>query len=354
MGRAELFPSVDDDDWESWQWQVSNRITSIKQLTKYLNVEVDESMPKLFRMAITPYVLSLIDTNNPHDPILKQFVPSNLEAVNCGHQDPLAEDQSNILGLTHRYPDRVLLTVSNLCSSYCRYCTRKRHMSEEHPSKENFSKMIGYIKQNKQIRDVLVSGGDPFLLPTHLLKEILTEIRAISHVEIIRIGTRTPSVLPQRITAELCEVLASIHPLWVNVHFSHPNECTKEAYEACAKLSSAGVPLNCQTVLLKGINDDIDTMRKLVHHLLKMRVRPYYLYLCDPVVGTKHFRTTINKGLEIIEGLRGHTSGLAVPNFVIDSAKGKALVMPQYLVSQENSKIILRNYLNETYEYIDY
>ncbi len=362
-GRGYYFPNVSDEDWHDWRWQFRNRITTIEELAAVLPFPRDEWLIKReimrdFRMGITPYFLSLIDPTDPNDPILRQAVPITDEYIYraVGDEDPLHEEEfSPVPGITHRYPDRVLFVLSNSCAVYCRYCTRKRMMYEDATPDIEVDRMIDYIARTKTIRDVLISGGDPLTYATHKLESVLAKLRAIPHVEILRIGTRVPSTLPMRVTDELVEMLQKYHPLWINVHFSHPRECTPEATAACDKLSRAGIPLNSQTVLLKGINDSVETMRDLVHGLLKMRVRPYYLYQCDPVRGAEHFRTPISKGIEIMQGLRGYTTGFGVPTYVIDApgGGGKIPIGPEYLVSydQQAGKAVLHNYKGDTYHY---
>ncbi len=302
-------------------------------------------------MAITPYYASLIDKNNTSCPIRKQAIPTELELQksSCDMEDPLHEDKdSPVPGITHRYPDRVLLLVTDQCSMYCRHCTRRRiaGSNDKHLPMKQIEKAIKYIKNNSTIRDVLISGGDPFCLSDSRLDFILSKIKAISHVEVIRIGTRTPVVLPQRITDSLIETLKKYHPLWINTHFNHPKEITPEAIKACNKLSDAGIPLGNQSVLLKGVNDCPHIIKNLVQKLVSFRVRPYYLYQCDLSNGIEHFRTSVARGIEIIESLRGHTSGFAVPTYVIDApgGGGKIPVNPQYLISQSQDKVVLRNY----------
>jgi lysine 2,3-aminomutase len=272
--------------------------------------------------------------------------------------DPLGEDgASPVPGLVHRYPDRVLLLVTDFCSSYCRYCTRSRVVGQGEivPSEERLEQALDYIRRHPEIRDVLLSGGDPLFLSDERLDWILTRLRAIPHVEFVRLGTKMPAVLPQRITRELCRMLRRHHPLWMSLHFVHPDECTPETFQACTRLADAGIPLGSQTVLLAGINDDVATMKRLMHELLKMRVRPYYLYQCDPIVGSSHFRTPVSKGLEIIEGLRGHTTGYAVPTYVIDApgGGGKIPLGPDYVVGRDGDDLVLRNYQGKTYRYPD-
>jgi lysine 2,3-aminomutase len=303
------------------------------------------------RMAITPYYASLIDPENPHDPIRIQAVPTakELEIQKEDMLDPLHEDvDSPVPGLTHRYPDRVLLLLTDMCSMYCRHCTRRRKAGEKDSALplESVDAAIEYIKEHREVRDVLLSGGDPFTLPTDYLEKIIAKIAAIPSVEMIRIGTRTPVVLPQRIDEKLVTMLKRYHPIWINTHFNHPKEMTPDSERALAMLADGGIPLGNQSVLLSGVNDNPEIMKKLVHLLVKNRVRPYYIYQCDLSRGLHHFRTTVAKGLEIMEYLRGHTSGLAVPTYVIDApyGGGKIPVMPQYLISIGENKVVLRNY----------
>lgn len=354
--RHELFPNVTDAQWNDWKWQVKNRIETLEQLKQYITLTpeeengVKESL-KTLRMAITPYYLSLIDPNDPNCPIRKQSVPTIAETHQAGADllDPLHEDEdSPVPGLTHRYPDRVLFLITDQCSMYCRHCTRRRFAGQhdcESP-KERIQKSIDYIARTPQVRDVLLSGGDGLLVSDAMLESIIERLRAIPHVEIIRIGTRTPVVCPQRITDDLVNMLKKYHPIWVNTHFNHPNEITPESAEACAKLANVGIPLGNQSVLLRGVNDCVHVMKQLVRNLVKIRVRPYYIYQCDLSMGIEHFRTPVSKGIEIIEALRGHTSGYAVPTFVVDApgGGGKIPVMPQYMISQGPNKVILRNY----------
>jgi len=354
--RAKLFPNVSDTDWNDWKWHVRNRIETIDDLRKYVKLtemEVDGVKDCLttLRMAITPYYLTLIDPDNPNDPVRKQAIPTDLELYRspADLEDPLHEDgDSPVHGLTHRYPDRALLLVTDQCSMYCRHCTRRRFAGQKDTAmpSSHIDKAIEYIAANSQIRDVVVSGGDPLLLADNKLEGILQKLRAIPHVEIIRIGTRTPVVLPQRITPELCDMLKKYHPIWVNTHYNHPKEITTDAAKACELLSYAGIPIGNQSVLLAGVNDCVHVMRKLVHELVKVRVRPYYIYQCDLSYGLSHFRTPVAKGIEIIEGLRGHTSGFCVPTYVVDApgGGGKIPVMPNYLISSGYEKTILRNY----------
>ena len=364
-GRAHYYPDVSDADWSDWRWQFRNRVTSLEALATHLEIPAEEWHDRLevlrdFRMGITPYYLSLIDKDDPDDPILRQVVPLAEENLfrAVGEEDPLGEEQfSPVPGITHRYPDRVLMVISNNCAVYCRYCTRKRTMYEGATPDVELDRMVDYIARTPAVRDVVVSGGDPLNYSTAKLEQILSKLRAIPHLEIIRIGSRVPVALPQRIDDELCAMLQKYHPLWINVHFNHPRELSPEARGACDRLSRAGIPLNNQAVLLKGVNDSVETIRALCHGLMRMRVRPYYLYQCDPVRGAEHFRTPISKGLEIIEGLRGHTSGLAIPTYVIDApgGGGKVPVAPQYLLhyDRERGRAVLRNFQGNLYEYFE-
>ena len=354
--RYELFPNVTDEQWNDWKWQVKNRIETLEDLKKYVTLtpEEEEGVKKTLqtlRMAITPYYISLIDPNNPDCPVRKQAVPTGKETYQSPADllDPLHEDEdSPVPGLTHRYPDRVLLLITDMCSMYCRHCTRRRFAGQKDGESaiDRIDRAIEYIAKTPQVRDVLLSGGDSLMVSDERLEYIISRLRQIPHVEIVRLGSRTPVVCPQRITDDLVNMLKKYHPVWLNTHFNHPQEVTKEAAEACAKLANAGIPLGNQTVLLRGVNDCVNTMKKLMHELVKMRVRPYYIYQCDLSMGIEHFRTPVSKGIEIIEGLRGHTSGYAVPTFVVDApgGGGKTPVMPQYVISQAPGKVVLRNF----------
>ena len=354
--RKQLFPNVSDADWNDWHWQVANRAETLEDLKKYIELTPEEeegvkACLGTLRMAIPPYYLSLIDPNEPHDPGRKQAIPTAKELhQSCADLlDPLHEDSdSPVPGLTHRYPDRVLLLTTDQCSMYCRHCTRRRFAGQHDTSVpvEQIDKCIEYIRNTPTVRDVLLSGGDVLMLSDDMLEYIISRLREIDHVEIVRLGSRTPVVCPQRITPELCAMLKKYHPIWLNTHFNHPQEITAEAQKACAMLADAGVPLGNQSVLLAGVNDCVFTMKKLVNQLVEMRVRPYYIYQCDLSMGLEHFRTPVSKGIEIIEALRGHTSGYCVPTFVVDApgGGGKTPVMPQYVISQTPHKVILRNY----------
>lgn len=312
-------------------------------------------------MGITPYYASVIRPDDPADPVRKTMVPTTAEFVQGPGEaaDPLAEDhQMPVPGLVHRYPDRVLFLVTTFCSTYCRYCTRARmvgHARECHSNKRQYEVALDYIAAHPEVRDVLVSGGDPLTMADDRLDWLLSRLRAIPHVEFVRIGTKVPTVLPQRITRDLTRMLRRYHPLWISIHFMHPNELTPEVGEACERLADAGIPLGSQTVLAQGVNDDVETMKRLVHGLLKIRVRPYYLYQCDPISGSGHFRTPVSKGLEIVGALWGNTTGYACPKFVIDapSGGGKIPVFPETVVGRDGSKLTLRNYEGQLYHYPD-
>ena len=354
--EMELFKDVTEEEWNDWHWQLRNTIRDIPTLKKIMPIDIAEEVElakclEKFKMAITPYYASLMEKDYSRGVIRMQAVPtmSELEIGIDDQHDPLHEDvDSPVPGLTHRYPDRVLFLVTHICSMYCRHCTRRRAVGDHdsHLSREQVDKGIAYIRNHPEVRDVLLSGGDPLSLSEANLEYVLKSIRAIEHVEIIRIGTRMPVVLPQRITEELTTMLKKYHPLFINTHFNHPSEITLEAKLACEKLADAGIQLGNQTVLLRDINDCPNIMKKLMHELLKIRVRPYYIYQCDLSAGISHFRTSITKGMEIIENLRGHTTGLAVPTFVVDApgGGGKIPVMPNYLLSQSDRRFALRNY----------
>lgn len=351
-----FFKNVNPEDWNSWIWQMQNRVETVEQLKRHIDLTNEEEMGirkclDSLRMAITPYYLSLIDPSDPNDPIRKQAIPTSLELKRSSYDidDPLHEEaDSPVPGLTHRYPDRVLLLVTDKCSMYCRHCTRRRFAGQNDHSlpMNQIEKAIEYIANTPTIRDVLLSGGDALLISDEKLEKIIKKIRDIPHVEIIRIGSRVPVVMPQRITPNFVEMLKKYHPIWLNTHFNHPREITPESKKACEMLANSGIPLGNQTVLLRGINDCLHVMKKLMHELVKIRVRPYYIYQCDLSMGIEHFRTKVAKGIEIIEGLRGHTSGFAVPTFVIDApgGGGKIPVMPSYVISRAENKVILRNF----------
>lgn len=345
-----------------WQEQLKNRITTANALSNYINITEAEaraiSSGSKLKMAITKHFLSLIDKNDPDCPIRKQAVPTAAELAFCENDlaDPCGEVKDEVApGLIHRYPDRVLLLVTDLCAMYCRHCTRRRMVGQVETSLsiEQMEPAFSYIRKNKKVRDVLISGGDPLILSDEKLEAVLKKLREISHIEIIRIGTRFPVTLPQRITPAFVAMLKKYHPLYMSVQFNHPKEISAETKTACGMLADSGIPLGSQTVLLKGINDTPKVMMSLMHELLKIRVRPYYIYQCDLAPGTSHFRTSISAGLKIIEALRGHTSGYAVPTYVIDApgGGGKVPLSPEYVISRSRSNTIFRNWKKEIYVY---
>ncbi len=353
--RAPVYADIPDEKWMNWRWQLSNRINSVEEFEKIIPLTEGERQalraPNLFRVDITPYFISLIDPDDPDDPVRKQVVPTSAEMVpfTAMMEDSLAEDRhSPVPGLVHRYPDRVLMLVTTQCATYCRYCTRSRIVGDPAAtfSRNEFEMQIDYLKRTPQVRDVLLSGGDPMVLAPKILEEILSRLREIPHIEIIRIGSRVPVFMPMRITPELTDMLQKYHPLWLNIHVNHSNEITRELAIATDLLTRAGIPLGNQSVLLAGVNDNVHVQRQLVQDLVRIRVRPYYLYQCDLVEGAGHFRTPVAKGIEIMEGLRGHTSGYAVPMYMVDApgGGGKIPVLPQYLISMSDHKIILRNF----------
>jgi len=345
--------------WKDWKWQLKHSIRSLEKFEILTGIRFDDTERKAlentfekFPLSITPYYLSLIDRENfRNDPVFKQAFGSvhELNTLASELKDPLSEDRdSPVEGITHRYPDRVLFHVSNICSIYCRHCTRKRKVGDVDfvPTRDQLREGIRYIARTPQVRDVLLSGGDPLMLPDQKIDWLLSELRAIPHVEIIRIGTRMPVVLPYRITGELVSILRKYHPVWLNTHFNHPRELTTSSSEALAMLSDGGIPLGNQSVLLADVNDCPRIMKSLLHKLVMNRVRPYYLYQCDLSEGLSHFRTPIGKGIEIMESLVGHTSGFARPTYVIDApgGGGKIPVMPNYIISWSTNKVVLRNY----------
>jgi lysine 2,3-aminomutase len=364
--RKMFFPQSTVTEWNDWHWQLRNRIRSLEQLSPLLDLTMDE-MTAILRhrgtlpLAITPHYASLLDPADPTQPLRRTVVPVNAEYVHSPveAEDPLGEDDdSPVPGLVHRYPDRVLFLVTRFCSTNCRYCTRSRIVGSEHGQagmKHCWQQAIDYIESTPRVRDVLVSGGDPLTLSDEKLEWLLSRLRKIPHVELIRIGTKVPVVLPQRITPALARILKRYHPLWMSIHFTHPRELTLETAAACIRLADAGIPLGSQTVLLAGINDNVDTMKALVHGLLRIRVKPYYLYQCDPILGSAHFRTPVQKGLEIIAGLRGHTTGYAVPTYVIDApgGGGKIPLLPDSVVGRKGEDLVLRNYQGRVFRYPD-
>jgi lysine 2,3-aminomutase len=358
-----IWENVEEKDWENWRWQLRHRILTVEQLRQVINPIRDEELAVRrsngrLPMSITPYFASLMDMDDRSCPIRRQAVPltDEFRMSPFDMRDPCCEDRdSPAPGLVHRYPDRVLLLVTDQCAVYCRHCTRRRKKDpQERPvCHKDLGPAMDYIRANRKVRDVLISGGDPLLLSNDDLKAIIGEVKSIPHVELVRIGTRVPVTLPQRITDDLVAMLREYSPLWMSIHFNHPKEITPRCKKACDMLAEAGIPLGSQTVLLKGINDDISVMRKLMHELLKIRVRPYYIYQCDPARGTSHFRTSVARGIEIIENLRGHTSGYAVPTYVVDApgGGGKVPVAPDYVLSYADGVLKLRNYAGKIYLY---
>ena len=365
--RRRFFPGASASDWNDWRWQARHRIKDLTGIARILSLSEDErraierhtgSLP----LGITPYYASLFDRDDPdqglrrtHVPVLREYVRAPGES-----DDPLGEDHDTAVpGLVHRYPDRVLFLTTGFCSTYCRYCTRSRMVGEaggEYSfSVPQWERALAYLESHTEVRDVLLSGGDPLTLADDKLDWLLGRLRRIRHIEFLRIGSKVPVVLPQRITKDLVKMLCKHHPLWMSIHFTHPDELTPEVAESCGRLADAGLPLGSQTVLLKGVNDDVEVMKRLMHGLLKIRVKPYYLYQCDPISGSSHFRTTVEKGLEIIEGLRGHTSGYAVPTYVVDApgGGGKIPLIPDPIVGRANGDLLLRNFEGGVFRYPD-
>jgi lysine 2,3-aminomutase len=359
------FPSVSYEQWNSWRWQIKNSYTTFEQLNQIIDLKrlineesivENEKVP----LRITPYYASLLEGTDASNPIVKGVVPSIKELHSSFGEasDPLNEENcSPVPNIVHRYPDRVLFLATGFCSTYCRYCTRSHMVAKDkmHYGKAAWQPGLEYIRNNKIIRDVLISGGDPLTMPEAHLEYLLEALRNIPHVEIIRIGTKVPVVLPQRITNSFVNMLRKYHPLFMSIHFMHPLELTPEVYEACSKLANAGIPLGSQTVLLKGINDSVPVMTELMQGLLRNRVRPYYIYQCDPILGSGHFRTPVEKGLEIIKGMRGFTSGYAIPHFVIDApgGGGKIPLLPEYYLGREGDNLVLQNYQGKRFYYPD-
>jgi lysine 2,3-aminomutase len=353
--RAPCFAKIPDAQWNDWRWQLSHRLNTAEEIGKVIVLTESErralNARDLFRVDVTPYFISLMDPENPNDPIRRQVIPTDREQIpyTAMMEDSLAEDRhSPVPGLVHRYPDRALMLVTTQCASYCRYCTRSRIVGDPAAqfTRAEFDAMFDYLRRTPQIRDVVLSGGDPLTLAPAMLESLLARLREIPHVEMIRIGSRVPVFMPMRVDDELCRMLEQYHPLWFNIHVNHPNEITRELAEATDRLSHAGIPLGNQSVLLAGVNDCVHIQRQLVQSLARIRVRPYYLYQCDLVEGAGHFRTPIAKGIEIMEGLRGHTSGFLVPQFVVDApgGGGKIPLSPNYLLSMSDHRVALRNY----------
>ncbi len=360
---SRFFGNVPAKSWGDWRWHFRNRINTVEKLSRFITLSSKEQaqlrlVTAKYPLSVTPYYLSLINPDDPDDPIRKQAIPSFEEVVlaGTGVEDPLEEKKSSVVpGLVHRYPDRVLMVLTDICPVLCRHCTRKREWQNGGwvRRQNEIEAMLNYIRRNKSIRDVILSGGDPLTLSTRRLEEVLYKLRKIAHVEIIRIGTRFPVTLPQRVDDELCAMLSKYGPIWLNTHFNHPHEITAESALACDRLLRCGVPVSNQSVLLKGINDTVETQLKLCQRLLKIKVRPYYLFQCDEVQGTEHFRTSVETGVNIIEGMRGHTSGLAIPTFVVDlsGGGGKVPLQPNYALSQTEDELILRNYEGRFFYY---
>ncbi len=351
-----------EEDWKDYKWQLKNRITNAKTLSKIIHLtekEVNQinEVGKQFRWSISPYYLSLIDPDDKYDPIRLMSVPTHLETIDVqGDFDPMGEEYTNPAGsITRRYPDRLIINVTNECAMYCRHCQRRRNIGQVDEAKPRsiIQESIDYIRENEEIRDVLITGGDPLTLQDNTLEWIVKEIRSIPHVEYIRIGTRTLVTMPQRITDDLCNMLKKYHPIYINTHFNHPMEITQESKKACEKLANIGIPLGNQAVLLNGINNDKFVMRCLNQELLKCRVRPYYIFHAKHVVGTRHFNTSVDDGIEIMEYLRGYTSGLAVPTYIINAPKGKGKtpILPQYLISRGKDHIMIRTWEGEVVKY---
>lgn len=361
------YPDTSIVEWNDWKWQIRNRIRRIDIIEKMMTLTADEKASVIRRtanlpIAITPYYFSLLDPNNPDQPLRKTHLPVTGEFLKTPGEDPdpLSEDHDTVApGLVHRYPDRVLFLTTGFCSTYCRYCTRSRMVGETNGeysfSTSNWEKAAQYIESHSKIRDCLLSGGDPLSIGDDKLEWLLARLHSIPHLEFIRIGTKIPVVMPQRITKNLCRILKKYHPLWMSIHFTHPEELTPETTEACNRLADAGIPLGSQTVLLKGINDNAEVLQQMFHGLLKIRVKPYYLYQCDPVLGSAHFRTPVEKGLEIIRQLRGYTTGYAVPTFVIDAPNGggKIPILPDYIIGRDKNDLLLTNFEGGTYRYPD-
>ncbi|HEY8463660.1 MAG TPA: KamA family radical SAM protein [Bacillota bacterium] len=365
--RQRYFPDATAADWNDWHWQLKHSINSFERLAEIINLTEDELAVQNYRkvsppLKITPYYASLLDPKLPSQPLRRTVVPVKEEYLYSPYEaeDPLGEEHTRpVRAIVHRYPDRVLFLASNWCSVSCRYCTRSRVIGDSKRYKldlEIWEEGLAYIQAHSEIRDVVISGGDPLTLPNLKLNWLLSRLRQIPHVEMLRIGTKMPVVLPQRITPTLLRLLKRYHPLYMSIHFTHPDELTPEVSYACNALADAGIPLGSQTVLLRGINDNVDTMRRLMQGLLKIRVRPYYLYQCDPILGSSHFRTPVAKGLEIIQGLRGYTSGYAVPTFVIDApgGGGKVPLLPDYYQGRDKQGVVLKNFKGLIYHYADF
>ena len=361
------FPGTTPDDWNDWRWQARTRIRTLEQLERIFDLSQDERAAALqhkgsLPVGITPYYASLMAHADASEPLRRTHIMVNDEYVRMPGEedDPLSEDHDTVApGLVHRYPDRVLFLTTGFCSTYCRYCTRSRMVGnpggEYQFSTTQWEKALAYLEAHTEVRDVLLSGGDPLSIGDDKLDWLLTRLRKIKHIEFVRIGTKIPAVLPMRITRDLVKMLRKHHPLWMSIHFTHPTEITPEVREATSRLADAGIPLGSQTVLLKDINDNTDVMKTLMHGLLTMRVKPYYLYQCDPIKGSGHFRTPVHKGIEIIQSLRGHTTGYACPMFVVDApgGGGKILLAPDAVAGRDGDDLLLRNFEGRIFRYPD-
>lgn len=365
--RRRFFPEASKTQWNDWRWQAGHRVKTLAQLGRILLLSQDETTAiqrhtGALPVGITPYYLSLMGRDDPDEPLRRTHVPVNAEYYKSRGEDddPLGEDKhSPVPGLVHRYPDRALFLTTGFCSTYCRYCTRSRMVGdtggEYSFNYAQWERALDYLRAHGEVRDVLLSGGDPLTLSDEKLDWLLTRLGAIPHIEFIRMGTKVPMVLPQRITRDLVKMLRKHHPLWMSLHVTHPKELTEETEEATARLADAGIPLGSQTVLLKGINDSLAVIKPLMHGLLRCRVKPYYLFQCDPISGSAHFRTPVEKGVEIIAGLRGHTTGYAVPQFVLDApgGGGKIPLIPEYLLGRDGDDLVFRNFEGDVYRYAD-
>ncbi|MCO6437181.1 MAG: KamA family radical SAM protein [Phycisphaerae bacterium] len=364
--RRNFYPEATIEEWSDWRWQLRKRIRELDGLERIFSLSTDEhsaveALGGRLPVGITPYYAALIDRSDADDPLRRTMIPLPGEFITGPGEadDPLAEDAyMPVPGLVHRYPDRVLFLVTNFCATYCRYCTRARlvgQTGEYHFNARQYEEGIEYIRSHPQIRDVLLSGGDPLTMSDDRIEWILSRLHDIQHVEFLRIGSKIPVVLPQRITPALCNMLRRYHPFWLSIHFMHPSEITPEVARACGRLADAGIPLGAQIVLTRGVNDDVDTMKRLVLGLLRIRVRPYYIYQCDPIAGSAHLRTPIEKGLEIVSGLRGYVTGYAVPTFVVDApgGGGKIPIYPETLAGRDGEFVVLRNYEGKTFRYYD-
>lgn len=350
-----------DDEWDDWLWQIKNRTEDIGLLAEVLHLSDDERdaiqrVGEKYRWAITPYYLALINPDDPDDPVRRMSVPSAAELDESGYADPMDEEHTNPAGvITQRYPDRLIINVTNACAMFCRHCQRRRMISDydSDSGAKAVMESVQYIRDNPNIRDVLITGGDPFALRNGFLEDLIAEIHGVGHVEIIRIGTRTPVTMPQRITPSLVEMLKKYQPIYVNTQFNHPQEITRESIAACNRLANAGIPVGNQMVLLEGVNNDKYVVRLLNHELLKARVRPYYIFHAKQVIGTGHFCASVDDGIEIMEHLRGHTSGLAIPTYIINApgGRGKTPMLPQYLIDRNDDFITMRTWEGKTVKY---